>query len=74
MIAELVMEEIEEKALASAPVKPRWWRRYVDDSNACLKDLGIRAAQNTSLAQNQATKKIAPKQQPMTFIQITWKF
>lgn len=37
VIAELVMEEIEEKALASAPVKPRWWRRYVDDSGACLK-------------------------------------
>ncbi|KAL9955713.1 hypothetical protein ACROYT_G037073 [Oculina patagonica] len=37
VIAELVMEEVEEKDLASAPVKPRWWRRYVDDSNACLK-------------------------------------
>ncbi|XP_078355408.1 receptor-type tyrosine-protein phosphatase C-like, partial [Oculina patagonica] len=37
-----VMEEIEEKALASAPVKPRWWRRYVDDSNACLKSENIR--------------------------------
>ncbi|KAL9976481.1 hypothetical protein ACROYT_G013789 [Oculina patagonica] len=42
VIAELVMEEIEEKALASAPVKPRWWRRYVDDSNACLKSESIR--------------------------------
>ncbi|KAL9966695.1 hypothetical protein ACROYT_G024807 [Oculina patagonica] len=28
--------------LASAPVKPRWWRRYVDDSNACLKSESIR--------------------------------
>ena len=42
VIAELVMEEMEEKALASAPVKPRWWRRYVDDSNACLKSESIR--------------------------------
>ena len=42
VIAELVMEEIEEKALASAPVKPRWWRRYVDYSNACLKSESIR--------------------------------
>ena len=42
VIAELVMEEIEEKALASAPVKPRSWRRYVDDSNACLKSESIR--------------------------------
>ena len=45
VIAELVMEEIEEKALASAPVKPRWWRRYVDDSNACLKSESISFSQ-----------------------------
>lgn len=37
VVAELVMQEVEEKVLASAPVKPRWWRRYVDDSSACLK-------------------------------------
>ncbi|XP_078364020.1 uncharacterized protein LOC144648278 [Oculina patagonica] len=42
VIAGLVMEEIEEKALASAPVKPCWWGRYVDDSNACLKSESIR--------------------------------
>ena len=42
VIAELVMEEIEEKALASAPVKPRWWCRYVDDSTACLKSESIK--------------------------------
>ena len=34
VIAELTMKE---EALGSSPVKPRWWRRYVDDSNACLK-------------------------------------
>ena len=34
VIAELTMEQEEEEALASSPVKSRWWRRYVDDSNA----------------------------------------
>ena len=37
VIAELVMEHIETVALGTSPVKPRWWRRYVDDSNACIK-------------------------------------
>lgn len=37
VIAELSMEQVEQEALAWSPVKPRWWRRYVDDSNACLK-------------------------------------
>ena len=31
------MQEIEQKALATSIVQPRWWRRYVDDANACLK-------------------------------------
>jgi hypothetical protein len=35
VIAELVMQEVEEKALETSPVRPKWWRRYVDDSNAC---------------------------------------
>ncbi|KAL9953883.1 hypothetical protein ACROYT_G041356 [Oculina patagonica] len=34
VIAELVMQEVEEKALETSPVQPKWWRRYVDDSNA----------------------------------------
>ena len=46
VITELVMEEIEEKALASAPEKPRWWRPYVDDSNACLKSESIKDFHN----------------------------
>ena len=33
VIAELVMQEGEEKALETSPVRPKWWRRYVDDSN-----------------------------------------
>lgn len=37
VIAELVMQEVEEKALETSPVQPKWWRRYVDDSNACIK-------------------------------------
>ena len=36
-IAELVMQEIESIALATLPVAIRWWRRYVDDSNVCLR-------------------------------------
>ena len=36
-IADLVMMHVEEVALSTSPVTPRWWRRYVDDSNVCLK-------------------------------------
>ena len=41
VIAELVMQEVEEKALETAPVRPKWWRRHVDDSNACIKRDGV---------------------------------
>ena len=37
VIAELLMQEVEEKALETSPIGPKWWRRYVDDSNACIK-------------------------------------
>ena len=37
VIADLVMEEIEETANATAPHHPKWWCRYVDDSHTCLR-------------------------------------
>ena len=37
VIAELVMQEVEEIALDTSSVKPRWRKRYVDNSNPCLK-------------------------------------
>lgn len=37
VIAEIVMQEIESIALDSLPCTVRWWRRYVDDSNSCLR-------------------------------------
>ena len=36
VIAELIMQEVEEKAIETSPVRPKWWRCYVDDSNACI--------------------------------------
>ena len=39
VVAELVMQKIEKVALDSSPVPVRWWKRYVDDSNACLKQI-----------------------------------
>ena len=41
VIAELVMQEVEQKALATSIVQPRWWRRYVDDANVCLKKAAV---------------------------------
>ena len=41
VIAELVMQEIQSKALETSPVDVRWWRRYMDDSNSCLKKCDV---------------------------------
>ena len=43
VIAELVMQEIESIALETAPISVRWWRRYVDDSNSCLKKCDVQS-------------------------------
>ena len=37
ILANLVMEHVEEKALSSALNPPKWWFRYVDDSHVCVK-------------------------------------
>ena len=31
VIANMVMEDVEQRALATSPVKPFFWKRYVDD-------------------------------------------
>jgi uncharacterized protein YajQ (UPF0234 family) len=37
VIAELIMQEVEGIAITTSPVDLKWWKRYVDDSNSCLK-------------------------------------
>ncbi|XP_059066646.1 uncharacterized protein LOC131857886 [Cryptomeria japonica] len=35
VIANIFMEHFEEVALHSFPLKPKWWKRYMDDTNVC---------------------------------------
>ena len=37
ILADLLMEEIEETASSTFPHPPKWWFRYVDDSHSCLR-------------------------------------
>ena len=37
VLADLVMEVIEETAITTALHPPKWWFGYVDDSHSCLK-------------------------------------
>ena len=37
VIADPVMEEIEESAIATALQPPKWWFRCIDDSHTCLR-------------------------------------
>ena len=37
VLADLVLEEIEETVISTFPYPPKWWFRYVDDSHSYLK-------------------------------------
>jgi len=41
IVEPVVMQEVEEKAMETSPVKPKWWLRYIDDSNAYIKRDGV---------------------------------
>ena len=41
ILANLVMEHVEERALITTPHPLNWWYRYVDDSHVCLHRSGI---------------------------------
>ena len=42
-IADLVMEDVEERALSSFPFPPRFWKRYVDDTCCAILSTDIQA-------------------------------
>ena len=38
IIANMVMEDVEQRALATSPVKPFFWKRYVDDVISAISE------------------------------------
>ena len=46
VIAELVMQEVETMPLATSPVRVKRWKRYVDDSNSCMKNDDVNSFHN----------------------------
>ena len=36
IISNLVMEDVEQRALSSSPIQPLFWKRYVDDAISAL--------------------------------------
>ena len=56
IIAELVMQEVETMALATSPVRVKWWKRYVDDSNSCMKNDDVNSFHNHLNSINQHIK------------------
>ena len=56
VIAELVMKEVETMALATSPVRVKWWKRYVDDSNSYMKNDDVNSFHNHLNSINQHVK------------------
>ena len=56
VIAELVMEYVESQVLSTFYPVPRWWHRYVDDSNACIKSRDLDRFQRHLNAVNSHTQ------------------
>ena len=38
VMANIIMEDVEDKALTATPNPPKWWYRYIDDSHSCMKE------------------------------------
>ncbi len=45
-VADLVMEDVEERALTSFPSRPPFWKRYVDDTCTALECSRLEAFHN----------------------------
>ena len=42
-VADLVMEDVEQRALSTFPNPPRFWKRYVDDTCVALQSDKVKA-------------------------------
>lgn len=68
VMANIIMEDVEEKALITTPNPLKWWYRFVDDNRSCMKQKHVEEFQQLL---NSINPQIQFTCKPATFLSLT---